>query len=267
MMRSSTCKLLLVLLLASVLVAYGQPGRERDSGYGKPSGLPEEVLKSRSFGSATPLLPGQRFIASINPGVAAAAARGNVKDEVSRGGGKVVLESDDLENPFVVFEGGPNARAADIAQTVAGSNGEQAQQPYLPRVCMATVLHVRLRTCALLIKTSNKQISKASARILSGVWVLNSFRIAAGVKNVEEDAVRYHVAARPLHAEQLASAVRKLQQEPTLQPYGLTSVEANLFTTTQRSTTSAVNSAVKFPICIIGEPDADRPIAVRTIQH
>lgn len=77
--------------------------------------------------------------------------------------------------------------------------------------------------------------------------------LASGVTAIEEDALRYHVAARPLQAEQLSAVLRKLQQDTPMQPYGLASVEANLFTITQRSTTSSVDPTTKFRVCIIGE--------------
>jgi len=63
--------------------------------------------------------------------------------------------------------------------------------------------------------------------------------------------VRY-LMSRPLQAEEILSAAPRKLQQAAIQPYGLTNVQANLFTTAQRSTTSSVDPTKKFPICIIG---------------
>lgn len=63
--------------------------------------------------------------------------------------------------------------------------------------------------------------------------------------------------ARPHKAKEVLTAAagaasNELQGTP-IQPYGLKSVQADQFTTKQRSTTSSVDPTKTFPICIIGE--------------
>lgn len=48
------------------------------------------------------------------------------------------------------------------------------------------------------------------------------------------------------------SSSRSLLQT-AIQPYGITAVQASLYASAQRSTTSSVDATKKFPICIIGE--------------
>lgn len=76
----------------------------------------------------------------------------------------------------------------------------------------------------------------------------------AGVAHVEVDAIR-RIMTRTLRADEVVAAASSSVQPAAapMQPYGLDTVQANLFPTASRSTTSPVNPAKKFPICIIGE--------------
>lgn len=71
--------------------------------------------------------PGKRFIVSMEPtSTRSRARRGNklVRDTLTLSGGSVVLESDNTDNPFVVFEADTPEQAAGIAQAASRAKGE-----------------------------------------------------------------------------------------------------------------------------------------------